>query len=212
MFSLMKNFLVKQSSEQEEAGYNDIDIDTSSLHDFEIGDIRISYSYAIVESATVLAQQVACSPTTMMTKDKEDEIEGTTFRTWNIHRIQAPLYEWTTPTEDELGMDNCCMPQKDQSIKSTFYESCAGEQILSSHCLETNHKQRSKFFYASLGYELLLFIALTFCTPAMLVPLASVPAIGSVIQLQGATTAVFFSSYLLWFIFICLLYFCLWVS
>jgi hypothetical protein len=41
--------------------------------------------------------------------------EGTTFRTWNLNKIQAPIDEPTRPTEEELSLDDCCMPRKVKS-------------------------------------------------------------------------------------------------
>lgn len=83
---------------------------------------------------------------------------------------------------------------------------------MSSHCLETNNKARSAFFMQGLFYNLVLFIALTLCTPAMLVEMAYVPAIGATLEQSGATAAVFLSAFVLWIFWLCALYFSIWVT
>jgi hypothetical protein len=84
--------------------------------------------------------------------------------------------------------------------------------VLSSHCLESNSTQRSTFCLAGLVYNLLLYIALTLCSPAILVELAYIPAVGAILEESGATAAVFFAAFILWIFWLCSLYFSIWVN
>jgi len=72
--------------------------------------------YTRVEAATVLAQQVE-----MMDK-------SFTFRTWNLNKMNLPMFRSTEPSDEDVDFDGCCMSLGNPTnVKMTYYEAFAGE-------------------------------------------------------------------------------------
>jgi len=93
-----------------------------------------------------------------------------TFRTWNLNKINLPMFRSTAQNEEDIDFDGCCLSiGNPTNVKTTYYEAFAGEQEVGSMYLANTEKLRKEMLGKFIVWDMLLLLSLFLLTPSTII-------------------------------------------